>query len=166
MVRMLLVLLLLTPSVAFTFEYEPAGFRSISWDSPAGTIAGLRSTGVAEGTIRHYMKSDETFIHEGVTLTDIRYLADQDKIVGADLTYDCSQRATLAETLKKNYGVPTRTARGGTFTWQGKMTTITLVPPDAINPVRPLPAGEPALCLLTFRSTAFIWKNVPTPKVK
>jgi hypothetical protein len=166
MIRILFVLLLLAPAVAFSFENEPAGFRSIPWDTPIGTIAGLRPAGAAEGTMRSYLKSDEIFVYEGVTLTDIRYLADGDKFVGAQLTYDCGQRGNLAETLKKNYGAPTRTARGGTFTWQGKMSTITLVPPDAINPVKPLPAGETALCSLTFRSTAQIWKNVPLPKVK
>ncbi len=166
MFRILFVLLLLTPSVAFPFENEPEGFRTIPWDTPVGAIAGLRPSGGADGTVRPYLKSDEIFVYEGVTLTDIRYLADQDKIIGAELTYDCGQRGNLAETLKKNYGAPTRTARGGTLTWQGKMTTITLVPPDAINPAKPLPTDLPALCSLNFRSTAHIWKNVPLPKVK
>ncbi len=159
MLRFFIFLLFLTPSVAFPFLNEPDGFRSIPWDSPVNKITGLRSAGPAEGTVRRYIKMDETFIYEGLALTDIFYVTDLGKLVSVELFYNCGQRAGFIELLQKNHGTPTRTARGGTLTWQGKSSTITLAPPAAVRPDNPAPDGEPALCALTFGATPLTKKS-------
>ncbi len=161
----ILLLLLFLPSIAFSFQNEPDGFREIPWGSPVGKIAGLRPAAGAEGTVRSYTKMDEIFDYEGVILSEILYLADQERFVGVELTYRCAQRGEMLELLTDMYEEATRTARGGTLYWQGRVTTVTLAPPDAIQPWKPSPL-EPSLCSLTFRSTPSFGKNAPQLKVK
>lgn len=167
MIRVLSVLLLLLPVTLFAFQNEPAGFRNSAWDTPVNKIAGLKPAGEATGTVRRYLKMDETMLHEGVTLADILYVADQGKLVGAELTYDCTQRDALAETLNRKYGAASVTAfKGKTLTWRGKITTVVLGPPAAAQAEKPAPDAEPPLCKLTYEATRYHAKNALQQKTK
>ena len=65
------------------------------------------------------MKMDETFTFEGMTLSDIQYVAFDDKFVEAVLDFDCGEYGTIKKMLKKKYGAATTTRKGST-TWSGK----------------------------------------------
>ena len=160
MIRFLIILLLLIPVSAFPFQNEPTGFKNISWDSTIGSSAGLRAVGQSEGTVQRFMKMDEIFSFEGLTLSDIRYVTDQGKFVRAEITYDCAQQGTMAKVLKNKYGAAT-SEKGAAMTWHGKVTTITLGPPVAAKSITPAPNAEPTLCSLTYSSTAYHLKSVP-----
>ena len=156
MLRILIALLLLVPATAFSFQNEPSGFRNIPWSSPINKIAGLRPAGEPSDTVKRYMKMDETLIHAGMELNDVLYVAEGDKFVGAELTYNCAQYARMAEGLNVRYGAPaTPAAAGKPLMWQGKITTVTL----GALPGKQTAAAEPALCSLSFFSTPHILKQ-------
>ena len=163
MIRVLFILLLLIPVTAFPFQNEPTGFRSIPWDSPINGIAGLRPVGEPGGQVLRYMKMDETFTHEGITLAEINYVAEQGRFIEAVTQFDCEQYGSLKKMLKKKYG-PAATTRKGSTTWSGKVTTVTLGP--TVAPTAKTPTAEPRLCTLTYSSTPYLRKNDPHQKGK
>jgi len=165
MIRILCLLLLLIPVSAFPFQNEPDGFRNIAWDAPFTQMAGFRPDGTADGPVKRYMKMDETFMFEGVTLSDIHYVAFDDKFVEAVLEFDCGEYGSINKMLKKKYGTAT-TARKGSMSWWGKVTTITLGPPAAATAKTPSPKTEPTLCSLTYSSTTYLSKKAPPQKGK
>jgi hypothetical protein len=165
MVHLLCLLLLLIPVTAFPFQNEPTGFRNIPWDSPINRVAGLRPVGEPAGPVLRYMKMDETFLHEGITLTEINYVAEQGRFIEAVTQFDCEQYGSLMKMLKKKYGAATTTRKGGT-TWSGKVTTVTLGPTVAAAAKTPSPTAEPQLCTLTYSSTPYLRKNAPRQKGK
>lgn len=162
MIRTLALLLLLIPTAAFSFQNEPNGFNNIPWDTPISKIAGLRPSGEAAGTIRRYMKMDETLLFEGVELADIIYSADGGKLVRVELTFDCVQRGNMFKALNMKYGVVSKTApKEKTMIWQGKVTTVTFPPPVVVPAAPPAKNAEPPLCTLIFESTAHLPKSAP-----
>ena len=163
MIRILLALLLLIPVSAFPFQNEPNGFRDIPWDSTITKIAGLRTVGEPLGAIQRYLKMDETFLQEGITLSDIHYVAEAGKFIEAVALFDCAQYGPLKAMLKKKYGLVTA-KKGGALTWQGKVTTVSLGPPVVAK--EKTPNAEPPLCALTYSSTPYLTKSSPQGKVK
>jgi hypothetical protein len=165
MTRILLALCLLLPVSAFSFENEPTGFRTNQWDTPLSQFAGVRPTGKPSGTVQNFMRLDENFPQEDIILYDIEYVADSGKFVEAVTRYECADYGTLKETLQKKYGAATAKAhKGGALIWQGKVTTITLGPPDVAKNKKPAPNAEPPLCTLTYSSTPYLASNGPKKK--
>jgi hypothetical protein len=163
MIRILFALLLLVPVSAFSFQNEPTGFRNISWNSSISKIAGFRPAGEPSGTVQRYMKMDETFPLEGITLSDVQYVTDAGKFIEAVALFECSQYGPLKKNLKHNYGAATATAqKGGSLSWQGPVTTITLNPPVVAK--GKAPNAEPPLCSLTYSSTPHLKKITPQGK--
>ena len=163
MIRILFAMLLLVPVSAFSFQNEPTGFRNIPWDSSISKIAGFRPAGELSGTVQRYMKMDETFPQEGITLTDIQYVTDTGKFIEAVALFECSQYGPLKKMLKKKYGAVTATAlKGGALSWQGTVTTITLDPPVVAK--GKAPNADPPLCALTYSSTPHLKNNAPQGK--
>jgi hypothetical protein len=165
MIRILCVLMLLIPVTAYPFQNEPTGFRNIAWDAPFAKMAGFRQEGNPEGPVKRYMKMDETFTFEGVTLSDIQYVAFDDKFVEAVLEFDCGEHGNIKKMLKKKYGAATATLKRSTI-WSGKVTTVTLGPLATAPAKTPPPTAEPLLCKLTYSSTLYLKKNAPHQKGK
>jgi hypothetical protein len=162
MTRILFILCLLIPVSAFSFENEPNGFRNIPWNTPISQVTGLRPTGKPSGTIQRYMLMDEIFPQEGIILYAIEYVADSGNFVEAVTRYECAQYGALKDNLKKKYGAKAATTKkGGALIWRGKVTTITLGPPDTAKAKPSSPNAEPPLCSLTYSSTPYLTKNTP-----
>jgi len=165
MIRILCVLMLLIPVTAYPFQNEPTGFRNIAWNAPFAKMAGFRQEGNPDGPVKRYMKMDETFTFEGLTLSDIHYVAFDDKFVEAVLDFDCGEYNNIKNMLKKKYGAATATLKGST-TWSGNVTTVTLGPPATSSAKSPSPKTEPILCSLTYTSTPYLRENAPHQKGK
>jgi hypothetical protein len=162
MTRILFILCLLIPVSAFSFDNEPNGFRNIPWNTPLNQVAGLRPAGTPSGTVQHYMKMDEIFPQEGIILYGIEYVADSGIFVEALTRYECTEYGSLKENLKKKYGAAAANKhKGGALIWRGKVTTITLGPPDTAKAKPSSPNAEPPLCSLTYSSTPYHTKTFP-----
>ncbi len=161
--RLLLVLcLLIIPVSAFPFQNEPDGFRGVPWDSSMDRIAGIRPLGKPAGSMQGYMKMDENFLQDGITLSDITYRADSGRFVEAVNQFDCAQYGALRESLTKNFGAASARAHNvKSMIWRGTVTTIILAPAPAATGKSPAPNGEPLLCTLTYSSTASLKKSAP-----
>lgn len=164
MIRFIFALCILIPATAVAFPNEPTGFRNLTWGEPVSKVAGLRPAGKPEGVLVRYMKMDESFQSEGITLVDINYVAEQGKLVEAVSLFDCAQYDALKGNLVKKYGpATTGSARSAALIWQGQVTSITLAPVPAQS-ARPEPNKEPALCSLTYTSRSYLKKNAtPVP---
>jgi hypothetical protein len=161
MTRILFILCLLIPVSAFSFQNEPNGFRTSTWNTPISQLAGLRPAGKPSGTTQSYLRLDEIFSHEGIDLYEIHYVAESGTFVEAVTRYDCAQYGALRDALKQKHGAATaKSQKGKALIWRGKITTINLGPPDVVTK-KASPNTEPSLCSLTYASTPYLTKNAP-----